>query len=144
MSLNFRQQYQVMMDHSKVSRKHFWMIQTAKIEVFSRYLELGLLVGHDIACCDSNKCSWAFGNDSNSSCFKDWRWAHGLPCYSSQRQLRLGLVLLGSSSVTDQDSWRTLLRIFLIFGLNVPYHKGKKRTRRFCQEKSGSFKNLRC
>ena len=36
---------------------------------------------------------------------------------------------------------KTALRIFLIFCMKVPYYKGKKRTRRFFREKSGSFNN---
>ena len=43
--------------------------------------------------------------------------------------------------VGHQFSWRTALRIFPIFCMNVQYNKGKKRTRRFFREKSGSFKN---
>ena len=43
--------------------------------------------------------------------------------------------------VREQDFSKTVLRIFLIFCMNVPYHKGKKRTRPFVREKSGSFNN---
>ena len=56
-----------------------------------------------------------------------------------------GRVLIGGWLVgwlvSYSFSWRTAPRIFLIFCMNVPYHKGKKRTRRFFQEKSGSFNN---
>jgi len=41
--------------------------------------------------------------------------------------------------VSKQYSWRTALRIFLIFCMNVPYYKGKKRTRPFVRENSGSL-----
>ena len=41
--------------------------------------------------------------------------------------------------VCEHFSRITVLRIFLIFCMNVPYHKGKKRTRRFFRENSGSL-----
>ena len=41
--------------------------------------------------------------------------------------------------VSLQKIWRTALRIFLIFCMNVPYYKTKKRTRPFFREKSGSL-----
>ena len=44
-----RQYYKVMEIHSKVSKKHFWMIQSVKNEVFGHYLEFGLLDWLDIA-----------------------------------------------------------------------------------------------
>ena len=66
------------------------------------------------------------------------------PGYSSQRQLRSGLVLLVRWSVSLLFFRKTAHRIFPIFCMNVPYYKGKKRTRRFSREKSGSFKNSRC
>ena len=47
------QRYQVMKDHSKVTKMHFWMIQMAKKEAFGHFLELGLLDRLDIAYCDS-------------------------------------------------------------------------------------------
>ena len=43
--------------------------------------------------------------------------------------------------VSQLKIWRTALTIFLIFGMNVPYYKTKKRTRPFFREKSGSFNN---
>ena len=61
---NIWQHYQVMKDHSKVSRKHFWMIQSAKNEVFGHFLEFGLLVRLDIAYFDGTKCFLTFGNDT--------------------------------------------------------------------------------
>ena len=61
---NIWQHYQVMKDHSKVSRKHFWMIQSAKNEVFDHFLEFGLLVRLDIAYFDGTKCFLTFGNDT--------------------------------------------------------------------------------
>ena len=44
-----------------------------------------------------------------------------------------------SGSVREHFSRRTALRIFLIFCMNVPYYKGKKRTRRFFRENSCSL-----
>ena len=41
--------------------------------------------------------------------------------------------------VCEHFSRITALRIFLIFCMNVPYHKGKKRTRPFFQENSCSL-----
>ena len=58
----FRQCYQVMKDHSKITKMHFWMIQRAKKEVFGHFLEFGLLDWLDIAYGDSNKCFPTFGN----------------------------------------------------------------------------------
>ena len=74
-----------------------------------------------------------------------WRWAgHSKWRYSSQRQLRSGFLLLVRWSVSLLFFRKTAHRIFPIFCMNVPYYKGKKRTRRFSREKSGSFKNSRC
>ena len=44
-----------------------------------------------------------------------------------------------SVSVRNHFSWKTALRIFPIFCMNVPYYKNKKRTRRFFREKSCSL-----
>ena len=46
---------------------------------------------------------------------------------------------VGSPLVSLQFSRRTARWIFLIFCMNVPYYKGKKRTRRFFREKSCSL-----
>ena len=59
-----RQYYKVMKNHSKVSKKHFWMIRSAKNEVFGHFLEFGLLVRLDIAYFDGTKCFLTFGNDT--------------------------------------------------------------------------------
>ena len=64
MFFNFRQRYQVMKDHSKIRKMHFWMIQRAKIEVFSHFLEFGLLDRLDIAYCDGTKCFLTFDNST--------------------------------------------------------------------------------
>ena len=48
-------------------------------------------------------------------------------------------VLVFSPLVSEQFSRITALRIFLIFFMNVPYYKGKKTTRPFFREKSGSL-----
>ena len=48
---------------------------------------------------------------------------------------------LVSQLVCYQFFSKTVLRIFLIFCMNVQYHKGKKRTRRFFRKNFGSFKN---
>ena len=45
------------------------------------------------------------------------------------------------SLVREHFSRITAPRIFPIFCMNVQYNKGKKRTRRFVREKSGSFNN---
>ena len=52
-----------------------------------------------------------------------------------------GRLLIFSRSVREQDFSKTALRIFLIFCMNLLYHKGKKRTRPFVRENSGSFNN---
>ena len=41
--------------------------------------------------------------------------------------------------VGEQVFSKTALRIFMIFCMNVPYHKGKKRTRPFVRENSRSL-----
>ena len=64
MFFNFRQRYRVMKDHSKIRKMHFWMIQRAKIEVFSHFLEFGLLDRLDIAYCDGTKCFLTFDNST--------------------------------------------------------------------------------
>ena len=50
----------------KIRKKHFWMIQRAKIEVFGHFLEFGLLDRLDIAYCDRTKCFPTFGNLTRS------------------------------------------------------------------------------
>ena len=77
---NFRQCYQVMKDHSKITEMHFWMIQRAKIEVFGHFLDFGLLDRLDTAYCDSTKCFPTFGKVTRSwkiiqnsqKCFFEW------------------------------------------------------------------------
>ena len=63
---NFWQCYQVMKDHSKMTKMHFWMIQKPKKEVFGHFLEFGLLDRLDIAYCDRTKCFPTFGNVTRS------------------------------------------------------------------------------
>ena len=63
---NFLQCYQVMKDHSKITKMHFWMIQTPKKEVFGHFLEFGLLDRLDIAYCERIKCFPTFGNVTRS------------------------------------------------------------------------------
>ena len=63
---NFRQGYQVVKDHSKVTQMHFWMIQRAKKEVFGHFLEFGLLDRLDIAYYDSTKWFPTFHNVTSS------------------------------------------------------------------------------
>ena len=41
----------LMLDYSKITKMHFWMIQRAKIEFFGPFLEFGLLDRLDIAYC---------------------------------------------------------------------------------------------
>ena len=53
---NFRQRYQVVKDHSKIRKKHFWMVQRPKMKVFGHFLEFSLL---DF---DVTKCFLTFGN----------------------------------------------------------------------------------
>ena len=52
----------LMLDHSKIKKMHFWMIQRAKIEVLGPFLEFGLLYRLYIAYCDDTKCFLTFGN----------------------------------------------------------------------------------
>ena len=66
MFTNVRQCYQVMKDHSKITKMHFWMIQRAKKEVFGHFLDLGLLDRLDIAHCDCTKCFPTLGNVTRS------------------------------------------------------------------------------
>ena len=76
-----------------------------------------------------------------------WRWATWFPRlrFSTSVEVRLGIVgSLVGWSVHLLFFRKTAHRIILIFCMNVPYYKGKKRTRRFSREKSGSFKNSRC
>ena len=56
MSSNFVQHYQVVKDHSKITKMHFWMIQSAKKVFFGHFLVFGLLDRLDIAYSDSNRC----------------------------------------------------------------------------------------
>ena len=56
----------LMLDHSKVTETHFWMIQSAKKEVFGHYPEFGVLDQLDIAYCDSTKCFLIIGNVTRS------------------------------------------------------------------------------
>ena len=60
------QHYQVMKDHSKVSKIYFWMIQSAKKEVIGRFLDLGLLDQLDIAYYDRTECFLTFDNLTRS------------------------------------------------------------------------------
>ena len=66
MCFNFWQHYQVMKYHSKVPRKHFWMMLSAKNEAFGHYLEFGLLDWLDIAYDDRIMCFPPFGNTTRS------------------------------------------------------------------------------
>ena len=59
---NIWQRYQVMKDHSKITKMQFWMIQSAKKEVFGHFQEFGLLDRLDIAYWDCTKSFPAFGN----------------------------------------------------------------------------------
>ena len=63
---NIRQYYQILKYHSNVTKKHFWMIQRAKNEVFDNILEFGLLDWLDIAYYDRTKCVPTFGNTTRS------------------------------------------------------------------------------
>ena len=129
-ALNILATISLMLDHSKITKTHFWMIQRAKIEVFGHFLEFGLLDRLDIAYGDIIKCFSTFGNltrlrriiqKSQKSIFqwskepinvflvnrfhffKGFNVVNSLDAdvepagplrYSSQRQLRSGLVLL--------------------------------------------------
>ena len=55
-----------MLDHSKVTKMHFWMIQSAKIQVFGCFLDLGLLEPLDIAYFGRTICFSTFGNTTRS------------------------------------------------------------------------------
>ena len=54
------------LDHSKVRKMHFWMIQSAKKQVFGRFLDLGLLDRLDIAYFDRTICFPTFSNTIRS------------------------------------------------------------------------------
>ena len=66
MCSNFRKCDQLMKDHSKIAKMHFWMIQKPKKEVFGHFLEFGLLDRLDIAYCERIKCFPTFGNVTRS------------------------------------------------------------------------------
>ena len=66
MSYKIRQYWQVMRDHSKVTKTHFWMIQSAKKWICGQFLDLGLLGWLDIAYYDRSKCVLSFGNTTRS------------------------------------------------------------------------------
>ena len=83
----------------------------------------------------------------DSRFFEFWRWACWFPAlqFSTSVEVRLGIVGPSVGWLVHLLFFRkTAHRIFPIFCMNVPYYKGKKRTRRFSREKSGSFKNSRC
>ena len=63
---NIRQLYQVMKDHSKVTEMPLWMIQSAKKDIFGRFMDLGLLDLLDIAYYDGSKCISTFGTVTRS------------------------------------------------------------------------------
>ena len=63
---SIRQHYQIMKDHSNVTKMHFWMIQRAKKEVFGHFRDFGLLDRLGIAYCDGIKCFSGFGNLTRS------------------------------------------------------------------------------
>ena len=50
----------------------------------------------------------------------------------------MNCLLVGSWLVSEHFFWRTALRISTKLGMNVPYYKTKKVTRRFVRENSGS------
>ena len=52
---------QLMLDHSKIRKMPFWMIQIAKNEVFGHFLELGASDWLQIAYYDYTKWSWQVG-----------------------------------------------------------------------------------
>ena len=54
---NIRQCFQVIKDHSKTIKMHFWMIWRAKNEVFGHFHMFGQLDRLDIVDCDRTKCS---------------------------------------------------------------------------------------
>ena len=56
----------LMLDHSKITKMHFWMIQRAKKDVLGHFLQFGLLDWLDIAYGDSTKCFPTFGNITRS------------------------------------------------------------------------------
>ena len=63
---NVWQRYQVMKDHSKIAKMHFWMIQSAKKEVFDHFQEFGLLDWLDNAYCERTKRFPTIGNVTRS------------------------------------------------------------------------------
>ena len=150
MSFNVWQCYQVMKDHSKSQK------------CILNVLEFGLLHWLDIADCVTTlnffdiRLFWVFCFDFSCFSFNFFCCLlllqslellsnsdvelGGFHRYSSQRQLRLGLLLLvGWVVVSYHFSRITAPRIFLIFCMNVPYYKDKKRAQRFSREKSGSL-----
>ena len=55
-----------MKDHSKVTEMPLWMIQSAKKDIFGRFMDLGLLDLLDIAYYDGSKCFSTFGTATRS------------------------------------------------------------------------------
>ena len=70
----------LMLDHSKIRKMRFWMIQRAKKEVFGHFLEFGLLDQLDIAYCSSTKCFPIMSNVTNW-----WRFIHKSEKYVFER-----------------------------------------------------------
>ena len=61
-----------MLDHSKIRKTPFWMIQIAKNQVFGHFLEFGALDWLDIAYFDrTNWCAWASHGIAHAGSFKN-------------------------------------------------------------------------
>ena len=106
---SIRQHYQIMKDHSNVTKMHFWMIQRAKKEVFGHFRDFGLLDRLDIADCDGTKSFSGFGNLTRSwmiiqkslKCIFEWskapkkRFSWFMQKWAKNRFLTIFLGLVG-------------------------------------------------
>ena len=86
----------LMMDHSKIRKMHFWMIQRAKKEVFGHFLDLGLLDQLNIACYDRTKWVPIVSNLNRS-----WRFIQKLErcIFRRSKVLKKGLLVIFSSLI---------------------------------------------
>ena len=120
---------QVIKDHSKTSKTDFWMIQTAKNEVFGHFLDFSPSNRLDIANYDRAKCSPTFGNVARS-----WRIIQKpqkrIFEWSKEPKMRFWAIFLTLVCPID-------LILQILIELNVLQHSA------WLPGHKGSFKNLK-
>ena len=104
-----------MKDGFKVSKMHFWMIQSVKKEVFGRFFDLRLLDWLDFAYYDRTRCVPTFGNTTRS-----WRITQkSLKCiFEWSKVPKNGFLAV----ISTWDSWIDLILQIAII-LNVLQHQ---------------------